>query len=350
MPTPPTPLDSLWKPQALIATVLAGEALALILTLAPSRPHDFWIHFGLASLMIQWISLLTLLLIYLMRRRLGSVAPPIVAWCCFGLLIAVTSVIAWIGSELVLADWTSESTSQLFFLMRAIVIAAIVGLLALISFQNYSEAKWHALRVKQAELEALQARIRPHFLFNTLNSATALVHGKPHDAEKVLLDLGDLFRAAMAKPGWVPLAQEVELCQRYLAIEEKRFGDRLQFSWSLPDDISNLFVPLLTIQPLLENAVTHGLEGGTGKKTLEVEIRSSSQALTISIKNPMPDQSTSPRREGHGVGQSGVRARIEAATEGAGSLKIDNRMGVYHAQVTVPRTSMPVALTQATSS
>src|SRR5690606_11628475 len=106
-----------------------------------------------------------------------------------------------------------------------------------------------AVRAKQAELEALQARIRPHFLFNTLNTGAALVHARPGEAERLLLGLSDLFRAALAGPGELPLEDELGLARRYLEIEALRFGPRLQVNWQLPAPLPEVWVPTLSIQP-----------------------------------------------------------------------------------------------------
>lgn len=344
MPTPTSPLDSLWHPHAITATVLAGEALALVLALSPAGLEDFWVRFGLASLAIQWVGLSTLLAIYLLRRQLAGLSPAALAWCSLVLLLGITALVTWFGLALLAPAVDGNGSGRLLFLVRALAIALVVGLLGLVAFQNYSSSKQLALRAKQAELEALQARIRPHFLFNTLNSVATLLHARPDDAERIVLDLSDLFRAALAEPGWVPLEHELDLCRRYLAVEQQRFGDRLRVEWRLPDAMSELSVPLLTVQPLVENAVAHGLADGSEGRRLGIEVAKSADGLEIVVRNPLPTAGAT-RHDGHGLGLSGVRARVESATSGQGSVTAgaDAEGGTFTARIVLPRASMPAA-------
>eukprot|EP01031_Cornospumella_fuschlensis_P016430 gene16430-20080_t len=127
----------------------------------------------------------------------------------------------------------------------------------------FLQSQWR--RQQQAELrariESLQARIRPHFLFNSLNSIASLVVIDPYKAEQAVLDLSDLFRASLAKPGTlVSWAEELELSKRYLSIEQYRLGERLQLDWQVDDVPDDLPIPQLTLQPLLENALIYGIQ------------------------------------------------------------------------------------------
>lgn len=338
MSRPPSPLDNLWHPPALAATVLAGEALALILALSAPQQGDFWVRFGLVSLVVQWIGLSTLLAIYLLRAPLARLPPGVLAWSCLAILLLVSVLVAALGQSLVTGLWGADDDA---FALRSLGIAVVVGLLALVAFQNYTEAKRHALRAKQAELEALQARIHPHFLFNTLNSAAALVHARPDDAERVLLDLGDLFRAALAEPGWVPLERELDLCRRYLAIEQQRFGERLRVEWRVDDGLAGLWVPLLAIQPLVENAVVHGLDERSGAKSLCLEASQDATALVVSVSNAAPSRPPGPAHSGHSIGLAGVRARVESATHGTGSVRAAADGARFEVRVVLPKAAMP---------
>ncbi len=161
----------------------------------------------------------------------------------------------------------------------------------------------------QARLAELQSRIRPHFLFNALNSAIALVQVDPERAEGVLEDLAELFRAALVSGGdQVSLGQEIELARRYLAIEQVRFGARLRVQWALEPAADSASVPSLLLQPLVENAVRHGVEPSPdgGELTIRTQLHRG-QAL-VSITNTM---SGGPAREGgHGIALRNVRERL----------------------------------------
>ncbi|MDQ3039350.1 MAG: histidine kinase [Pseudomonadota bacterium] len=191
------------------------------------------------------------------------------------------------------------------------------------------------LRAKQAELEALQARIRPHFLFNTLNTGAALIRGQPGAAETLLLDLADLFRAALAAPHEITLAEELGLTRRYLEIEALRFGDRLQTHWDLPDPLPAVLVPALSIQPLAENAIRHGIESSAEGGQLAISVDTDDQRVRISVRNPIRAGFTTGLK-GHQVGLASVRARIEAVSHGMGRLETRVEDDCYVATLTIP--------------
>ena len=335
------PLESLWTPQALVAVVLAGEALALVLAIAPGGIGDRWVWFGLASLLIQWVLLATLGTLWLLRRPLSRLPPQRLAWACLVLLLASTLAVSVLGNGLLAGAGAADAATSSWFVPRMLAIALVMGLAGLAAFQNYADAKRLALRAKQAELEALQARIHPHFLFNTLNSAAALVHARPDDAERVLLDLGDLFRAALSEPGWVALAHELDLCRRYLAIEQLRYGDRLHVEWDLAHDQAGLSVPLLSVQPLVENAVTHGLDEATGRKALRIRVTHDDGTLRVTVDNAVPRSPPPVARRGYSIGLAGVRARIASATQGRGRLDAGIEGTRVTACLSVPAAAMP---------
>src|SRR5690606_11421468 len=162
----------------------AGEALALVMTLASTHTGNPLVHFGLASLGIQWVALGTLCLLYLLRRWLARLSPSLTAWACLGLLLAMTCLVASAAWGLLAATADTPGQGRWMFALRMLALALVVGLVGLVAYQNYWQARQLAVRAKQLELEALQARIRPHFLFNTLNTGAALVHARPDEAER----------------------------------------------------------------------------------------------------------------------------------------------------------------------
>jgi two-component system, LytTR family, sensor histidine kinase AlgZ len=330
-----TPLDALWQAPVLIWVVLAGEGVAAVLTLAPGSGGSPWVYFGLTSLIVQWISLTTLGALYLMRQPLGRLRPPYIAYLTLFLLVLTTWVFCAVTWLLVGDLWPQVRDGWKDMFLRFTGVAITVGLLGLAAFQNHWRARQMAVKAKQAELEALQARIRPHFLFNTLNTATALVHQRPQDAERMLLDLSDLFRAALAGPREIPLAEELALTRRYLEIEGLRFGERLHARWDLPDTVPEVRVPTLSIQPLVENAIRHGIEPSPSGGTLDIGVATSVRDIVITIRNPIPERAMPTR--GHQVGQSSVRARIHALTQGLGQLETRQEDGHYLAVITLPR-------------
>jgi two-component system sensor histidine kinase AlgZ len=214
-------------------------------------------------------------------------------------------------------------------------IALTVGLLGLAAFHNHWRTRQLAVRVAQSELEALQARIRPHFLFNTLNTGAALVHQRPEEAERLLLDLSDLFRAALAGPREISLADELSLVRRYLEIEGLRFGNRLRVEWRLPETLPALVVPALSIQPLVENAIRHGVEPAAGGGDVSVDVAEADGMVHVTVGNGLPLAPVRPTA-GHQVGLSSVRARIQAMTQGRGSVETQAKDGRYTAILRLP--------------
>jgi len=331
---PPKPLDALWQPPAIIWILLAGECLAVVLALAPGVERDRWIHFGLSSLVIQWVAILTLGSLYLFRRRLHHLRPQQLAWVALGLLLVTTWLVSGAVWLLVREVWPMDPVGWMGLVLRLTGIVLAVGLLALAAFHNHWRGRLHAVRAKQSELQALQARIRPHFLFNTLNTGAALVHQRPEEAERLLLDLADLFRAALAGPRQISLEDELSLARRYLEIEALRFGDRLQVSWHLPRTIPPATVPALSIQPLVENAIRHGVER-MPSGDIEVNVTTTPDTVVVRISNTVP-QTGGTAHTGHRVGLQASQVRIQALTGGRGSLRTEAADGRYIATVRLP--------------
>lgn len=189
----------------------------------------------------------------------------------------------------------------------------------------------------QARLTELQSRIRPHFLFNTLNSAIALVRAEPAKAEAMLEDLSDLFRYALAEPHTTTtLAQEIELAQRYLSIEQVRFEQRLQVQWQLDESAHGALLPPLLLQPLVENAIRHGIEPHSRGGKLQVRTERRGQQALIQIINTLPDGEAAPSSPGHGMALENVKARLSLLHDLQGSFSARKRNGFFIVRLTVP--------------
>jgi two-component system, LytTR family, sensor histidine kinase AlgZ len=185
-----------------------------------------------------------------------------------------------------------------------------------------------------ARLSELQARIRPHFLFNTLNSAIALVRQEPARAEALLEDLSELFRGALVDPGEsVALAQELELAQRYLAIEQVRFGSRLRVIWEIDSRSLRAQLPPLILQPLVENAVLHGVEPSASGADVKVSAQRRGSTVVIKITN------TAPGGQGHagnGLALKNAQERLALLHDVQCSFRCTWESGVYQVRMEVP--------------
>ncbi len=194
----------------------------------------------------------------------------------------------------------------------------------------------------RARLAELQSRIRPHFLFNTLNTAVSLVRTDPVGAEGVLEDLAELFRVALADDtggsGSVTLGSELELARRYLAIEQLRFGDRLRLDWQLDAGANAARLPPLVLQPLLENAVRHGIEPAESGGQVRVRTRISMGRAEITIDNSLSGAASRP---GHGLAQSNVRERLRLLHDLDAQFEVQQGEGRYRVRIVVPLADKP---------
>ena len=187
-----------------------------------------------------------------------------------------------------------------------------------------------------ARLAELQARIRPHFLFNTLNSAIALVRAEPAKAESMLEDLGDLFRQALKDSGEpVTLGDEIYLAQRYLAIEQVRFGERLRVQWLLDESANRAKLPPLLLQPLVENAVRHGVERSMEGADITIFTQRRGSSVVIKIRNTVPETSDRSTK-GHGMALQNVRQRLALLHDVQGRFNYHQKNGVYRVRMEIP--------------
>jgi len=333
------PLDLLWQPRTLLWIVVAGEALAVVLALAPGLPSGRLAYFGMASFAIQWVFVMSLCLLYVGRRWLGHASPPVIAQSGLAALLLSTWLVSGLARLFLPGLGLAPADGWAVFAMQISVMALTVGALAFAAFQAQWRARQLAVRAKQAEVDALQARIRPHFLFNALNTGIALVHARPQATEQLLLDLSDLFRAAISGREQVPLAEELALTQRYLEIERLRFGERLQVHWDItdsPEALADIAIPPLSIQPLVENAIKHGIEPSRSGGHVAISLLKTSTSIAIDVRNSLP---TGQARSsaGHGIGLNAVRSRIQVFTGGLGGVEIHANDGEHVARLTLPR-------------
>lgn len=185
-----------------------------------------------------------------------------------------------------------------------------------------------------ARLAELQSRIRPHFLFNTLNSAIALVRAEPAKAEALLEDLSDLFRHALKDASSaVTLGEELTLAQRYLAIEQVRFGERLRVQWDLDPRADRAQLPPLILQPLVENAVCHGVEPSPVGADIKISTRCKGTVVVIKVTNSVP---AGQGARGHGLALNNVQERLALLHDVQGQFKSGLIDGVYQVRMEVP--------------
>lgn len=319
---------------SLFPVILLAELVALIAVLIPAdSPVSAWDRLGPVSLFALWIALVAAAILCLLKRQLRQLGPGLGG-------LAALSLVA-------ICSWGCSSLALLFrgalqlppvesaeFQMRVVALSVLVAAAALRYGYMHEQWKQQVEAKARAELEALQARIRPHFLFNTLNVIAAMVRSQPQQAEEAVLDLADLLRAALrAGAELVPVAAEIELAQRYLAIEKLRLGERLQVQWRLDGLPESARLPPLSLQPLVENAIYHGIQPRPEGGLLEFSFESSPGLLRLCLRNPLPGTASA---HGHGIAQPNVRLRLQAALGPRAGLETRVADGHYLCTLLIP--------------
>lgn len=324
-------LPDLCQREAVVFVVLVALLFALILVLVQGAlvPFD-WPVFAMTALYVLWVALasaatlcrLRPLLQRLPQRQalLGSYAIiPAHAW------LAAAISRAWLQpeasavgpSDVMPADSVGSWLGCVFApeVLKQVLIAAIVG--GLVIRQFHLQASLLARRQSELllRLQALQSRIRPHFLFNSMNIIASLIATRPDTAERVVEDLALLFRASLNEVGnEVPLAEELDLCRKFLNIEQLRLGERLEVQWDVREIPAGVRIPLLTLQPILENAVVHGIQPNPGHGVIEIIISHAHGLLEVVVTNPCGLQGVTPEPTevaGNRMALINIRHRIQ---------------------------------------
>ncbi|MBU0689333.1 MAG: histidine kinase [Gammaproteobacteria bacterium] len=315
--------------------VLLANAFAMACAIAQiSTVGELWQRMLLDSALLQPVLLSVLLTLY----ALNEVLPRFTYWrsvaAIMVLVACITLFFSQIGGELF-----AEVNGVTFFLdIRRMLLAALLTFVLLTYF------RWRALAMspalQDARLQALQARIRPHFLFNSINAVLAIVRAEPKRAEAALEDMADLFRMAMSDVhDLVALKDEVALAQRYLALEQLRMGERLQVRWHTEHMPPQALIPPLVLQPLLENAVYHGIEPLTAGGTIDIDIHEKSGQLHLSVGNPLSGNDV--QSDGNRLALSNIRERLSLLFDVEAEYRVERNDDSYHVHIVIPLREMP---------
>lgn len=278
---------------------------------------------------LQPVLLGSLLLLYVLNPYLARMPYRRGIAAVLVLVGVVLLVVSRATADLYLARYEYPG----FALARSGVAAGAVTAALLYYFRLRAIALTPA--VYQARVQALQARIRPHFLFNCINTVLSLVRSDPRRAETALEDMSELFRMAMAHDSaLVPLREEVELTRRYLALEGLRLGDRLRVNWRMDDLPDDAMVPPLILQPLLENAVYHGIEPLTGGGEIDVALERKGATIQIDMRNPNT-RGGSPRN-GNKLALVNIRERLDLLFDIEAEYTVDDGPEYYRVRIVMP--------------
>lgn len=293
--------------------------------------EGLWVEFLLVVVYAEPVLILSLVVLCAARRWLHALGylGSIAALAAFELAVSWVLVEAFRGLA---ADRPPMPFAQLAFLVLFVTGCTLA----------YFDLRSRALApaVAEARIQALQARIRPHFLFNSINAVLSLIRSEPRRAERVLEDLADLFRVLMADNSTLtPIAKEVELVRQYLAIETLRLGERLRVSWRTESMPADALVPPLVLQPLVENAVYHGIEPAPAGGEIAVEVRKEDGRLVMVLTNPYGGEGRHP--PGNRMAIANIRERLQLHYDAEASMRTAQADGVWEVRILLPYVPAP---------
>lgn len=340
MKSPESFLPDFCSLQTTFTLVIASLLLAFVLSLADfSAAFGFWSDFGLRSFFIIWIVLFSGATLCVLHSRLVRLSPARGGFATFIVVQAVALAATTIAQKHFGQFGYSDLEGSDFatFELRVLGVSSLVTA-AWLRYQ-YIQARWRLQSRAEvlARLDALQARMHPHFLFNSLNTVAGLIREDPPAAEALLLDMAEVFRAILRKSAkLVPLSEEIDLARQYLNIEQRRLGKRLEIVWNLEGVPEDALIPPLSLQPLVENALRHGIEISREGGKVEISGQYNRAGVVLSVSNTLPEPDAADARPGNREAVANLKARLEACFEDRGRLYTGQADGRYVARIVIP--------------
>lgn len=333
-------LPDMCRAKNVLYLTLIAQLLAIILALNTSFiSGDFWNALSLNALFIVWVGFTCASIFCLFKHRINRYSPNHICALMFITINLTTFFITWVSSSLLpqMDLFMEPSQSHINIYIRNVGISIIFSLILLrflyIQFQWRKQSKAEA----DAQLDALQARIRPHFLFNSLNTIASLTRLNPALAETLTEDLSELFRANIqTSKRLIPFQQELTLVQQYLNIEQMRLGERLLIETDLTAIPDNALIPPLSLQPIIENAVYHGIEPSEKGGTLKIIGRMDKDMITLLVSNPVNDSQSANARSGNKMAINNIRLRMAQCFPDQSKLLISASAGEFQTQLKFP--------------
>jgi len=326
------PFPDFWNLGTWLRTLIIVNGLALVAAMVDAdRLADWPTRYIEYAWRLQPVLLLSLVMLSLSSRYLRRLPVWMASFSAVGGVVLITVLMEGLWRRL----WLSDVTDMLAVL-RLCLLSGMTAALCL----HYFFLRHQIVRpaVDAAQVAALTARIRPHFLFNSLTAVLSLIRKEPKRAESALESLADLFRVLMRDPrDLVLLSEEISLSRQYLELERLRLGDRLKIHWAFDEVPGETLVPPLMLQPLLENAVYHGIEPAENGGTLRIACRRSGDTIEVEIRNSLPEDST---RQVHAVGNhmalTNIRQRLALYYDLEASLDVTRDDNEYCVTLKIP--------------
>ena len=324
--------------------------LAVVMLLVPGQSiHASWGSLGVLVILLQWLGLSSLAVLCMLSpkmKNLGLTLSTVAAFIIIQIMTLLVSEIAYQLTHYYVALWQMTPKRHDLFLLRNLAISVIISGVAL-RYMYMQRLLQRQLEAKnEARIQALQARIHPHFLFNSMNTIAALLHIDADAAEKAVISLSAMYRAALESGAeLVPLATEIELTRHYLSVEGLRLNERLQVDWQIDPQALQARIPSLVIQPLVENAVYHGIEPCIDGGTISINVEQN-DTVRIVISNPLPSDEDGPRQSGNQLALKNIRDRLAIAFGRRASLRSFHNGDSYRVELELPVNAEPVEAQQ----
>ena len=330
-------LPDLCTTRAVLVVVVASELMAIVISLVAGYFEPFGFErLALTSLFIQWIGLTSAALVCQLRGRLNRLPQAWAALAVVALVALDTLMFSLLARGLM--SWVSGVAGPPLWhwdILANVVIAAIISGLVMRYFYVQEQLRLKDRAELKSRIQALQSRIRPHFLFNSMNIIATLIRIDPDAAEQAVEDLSSLFRASLKDSGHeVSLAEELSLCERYIRIEQLRLGDRLGVEWCIELDPESVALPLLTLQPLLENAIYHGIQPLTGGGVVRISAAVEESRVVLRVRNPK--QSGASDHQGNRMALDNIRHRLEALHGPSVEVLARSQQQQYETEISYP--------------
>ena len=320
---------------ATLRIVLLVNGIAVLAASAQAvSAEDIMQRFIDSAALLQPVLLTSLLVLYAVNDLLSRLVYLQAVATVMLIVAAIALAITYLGGDL----FASPRADMSFLLWRNALLGCAISALLLIYFKFRTLSLSTAL--DDARLQALQARIRPHFLFNSINAVLSIVRADPKRAETALEDMADLFRMAMAdNQEMAPLSHEIELSRQYLALEKLRLGERLAESWQIDDALNDAMVLSLMLQPLLENAVYHGIEPLSEGGVIAVKLQRIGHELHMDVRNPCRGKHGG--HNGNKMALENIRERLALKFDVEAKYKVESGDDFYHVHIQMPYVKAP---------
>ncbi len=321
------------------SSMIMAEIVALMLSIVqPGSYMDKLEYLAIASMVIQWSLMIDLILLCKLKHYLQKLAIVPFYLTIFLLLQMVTFIVSSSSDSIIhylQLDAAFQGEWKAAFLMQNMALSVLFSII--IIHYAYLNARWkkQLLLQSQSRINALQARIRPHFLFNSMNTIAALIHLDPERADKAILDLSEIFRASMNQQTMISLEQELQIVKKYLQIEKLRLDKRLQVDWQIQVGDQTVQVPALMIQPLVENAVYHGIEQLPVGGNIQIQIKENEETIKIVIQNPL--QKKSGNSSGNRIALKNICERLKLIYQKNADIHIEQSESFYRVTLTLPK-------------